>query len=52
MICGGWLWGDMEGDGMHDVCCVVCDVPMWVGIDGGYVVYDGHAMGTFHAGDS
>ena len=24
--------------------CVGCDVPMWVGIDGGYVVYKRHAM--------
>ena len=32
------------------LCCVGCDVPMWVGIDEGYVVYEEHAIGIVNVG--
>ena len=31
MICRRWVWGGMKSD---DICCMGCDVPMWVRIDG------------------
>ena len=34
------------------MCCVGCDVQMWVGIDGVYVVCKGHAMGIFYMGET
>ena len=52
MVVQSWrAWGGMESDGLYDMCCVGCDVPMWVGIGGGYVVNKGHAMGIFNVGE-
>ena len=31
---GRYVWGGMEIDGMYDMCCGGCEVPMWVEMDG------------------